>query len=248
MPAAARPIPAAKLLALQDTLYSSRNPTRRWLHRARRQWIEGALRRAAADGARTALEVGPGSGVYLPLMCTLFEEVTASDVEDAFLARAREIDGVRVVRDDVTRSALPPGSFDVVLCSEVIEHLPDAAPALRGLRRLLAPAGTLILSAPLRYSPLELLARVAFLPGVVHVARLVYREPVLPPGHVGLLSRRALRRELAAADLRVREEATTGFYLPVIAEAGGERGQRMLARLARHGRLPWTQLYLCDPA
>ena len=248
MPAAARPTPAAELLALQDTLYTSRNPTRRWLHAARRAWIEDALRGAAAAGARTALEVGPGSGVYLPLMAALFEEVTATDVSDAYLARAREVPGVRALRDDVTRSALPAASFDVVLCSEVIEHLEDPRPALRGLRRLLAPGGTLVLSTPLRHSPLEVLGRVAFLPGVVHGLRLVYREPILPTGHVGLLSEHALRRELDAAGLRVREAAKTGLYLPLIAEAGGVRGQRLLARLARHGRLLWTQLYVCDAA
>ena len=248
MPAAARPTPAAELLALQDTLYASRNPTRRWLHAARRAWIEDALRRAAASGARTAIEVGPGSGVYLPLMVELFASVTATDVEEAFLARAREMDGVRALRDDVTRSALAEASFDVVLCSEVIEHVPDPAPALRGLRRLLAPGGTLILSTPLRWSPLELLGRVAFLPGIVQVVRLVYREPILPTGHVGLLSERALRRELAAAGLRVRRAAKTGLYLPLVAEAGGERGRRALERLSLRGRLLWTQLYECDAA
>jgi len=245
---AARPPRAAELLALQDTLYASRNPTRRWLHAERRRWIEAALRSLAGAGARTAVEVGPGSGVYLALMRELFAEVTATDVEDAFLVRARAIEGIRVVRDDVTRSALPAGSFDVVLCSEVIEHVPDPAPALRGLRRLLAPGGTLVLSTPLRLSPLELLGRVAFLPGIVQVVRLVYREPILPTGHVGLLTERALRRELAAAGLRVRASAKTGLYLPLVAEAGGARGQRVLARLARHGRLLWTQLYLCDAA
>ena len=248
MPAAARPTPAAELLALQDTLYASRNPTRRWLHAERRTWIERALRRRAAGGARTAVEVGPGSGVYLSLMAELFDEVTATDVEEAFLARAREIDGVRVVLDDVTRSDLPARSFDVVLCSEVIEHVPDPAAALRGLRRLLAPGGTLVLSTPLRFSPLELLGRVAFLPGIVHAVRRVYREPVLPTGHVSLLSERALRRELERAGLRVREAAKTGLYLPLIAEAGGERGRDALRRLARHGRLMWTQLYECDAA
>jgi SAM-dependent methyltransferase len=238
----------AELLALQDTLYASRNPTRRWLHAERRAWIEGALRRLAAGGARTAVEVGPGSAVYLPLMRELFAEVTATDVEEAFLARAREVEGVRVVRDDVTRSALPAGAFDVVLCSEVIEHLRDPRAALRGLRRLLAPGGTLVLSTPLRWSPLEVLGRVAFLPGVVRVVRAAYREPVLPTGHTGLLSERALRRELAAAGLGVSESARTGLYLPLVAELGGERGQRLLARLARSGRLAWTQLYLCHAA
>ena len=244
MPAAS----AAELLALQDTLYASRNPTRRWLHAERRAWIEDALRRLAAAGARTAIEVGPGSGVYLPLMRDLFAEVTATDVEDAFLERARTVEGVRVLRDDVTRSALPAGSFDLVLCSEVIEHLPDPGPALAGLRRLLVPGGTLVLSTPLRWSPLEVLGRVAFLPGVVHLVRLVYREPILPTGHVGLLSERAARRALGRAGLRVREAGKTGLYLPGIAELGGAAGQRLLARLSRSGRLLWTQLYLCDAA
>jgi SAM-dependent methyltransferase len=245
VPAAASAPPAAELLALQDTLYASRNPTRRWLHAARRAWIEDALRSARG---RTAIEVGPGSGIYLPLLVELFDEVTAIDVEEAFLARARGVEGVRALRDDVTRSALPAGAFDVVLCSEVIEHVRDPGPALRGLRRLLAPGGTLILSTPLRYSPLEVLGRVAFLPGIVHGLRAVYREPILAPGHVGLLTERGLRRELAAAGLRVRRSGKTGLYLPLIAEAGGEWGRRLLARLASRGRLLWTQLYVCDAA
>lgn len=240
------------LLDLQDTLYASRNPTRRWLHGERRAWIEVALRRLAAQGARTAVEVGPGSGVYLPLLCSLFEQVTASDVEDAFLDRARELastlPNLEVVRDDVTAPRL--GTFDVVLCSEVVEHVPDPAAALRGLRRLLAPGGTLVLSTPQRHSTLELAGRVAFWPGIVHALRLVYREPILPMGHVSLMTERRLRAAAAAAGLVVVEAHKSGLYLPGVAEAGGERGRRLAERAAdrlRGGRLDallWTQLYL----
>ena len=39
-------------------------------------------------------------------------------------------------------------SFDVVLCSEVFEHLPNPIVALQELGRLLKPGGKLILTAP----------------------------------------------------------------------------------------------------
>ena len=45
--------------------------------------------------------------------------------------------------------ALPfaDGSFDVVACTDVLVHVPDAALALRECARVLAPGGTLWLSA-----------------------------------------------------------------------------------------------------
>ena len=39
-------------------------------------------------------------------------------------------------------------SFDIILCSEVFEHLPDALKALDEFARLLKPGGKLILTAP----------------------------------------------------------------------------------------------------
>ena len=39
-------------------------------------------------------------------------------------------------------------SFDIILCSEVLEHLPDALKALDEFARLLKPGGKLIMTAP----------------------------------------------------------------------------------------------------
>lgn len=41
------------------------------------------------------------------------------------------------------------GSFDVVLCTEVLEHLPNPIAAVKEMGRILRPKGTLLLSAPL---------------------------------------------------------------------------------------------------
>ena len=73
-------------------------------------------------------------------------------------------------------------------CAEVIEHIADAHAALCGLEKLLKPGGTLILSTPQRYSPLELCAKIAFLPGFIQLVRLIYREPILETGHIKVLT------------------------------------------------------------
>ena len=49
---------------------------------------------------------------------------------------------------DITNIAAKDESFDVVLCSEVLEHLPNPVEALKEFKRLLKKDGKLILTAP----------------------------------------------------------------------------------------------------
>jgi len=49
---------------------------------------------------------------------------------------------------DIVSIPEPDGAFDAVLCTEVLEHLPDPARALKELARILKDRGTLIITAP----------------------------------------------------------------------------------------------------
>jgi SAM-dependent methyltransferase len=239
------------LLQLQDTLYSSKNPTRRWIHTRRRQVIEGLLRGVAGAGVGRAMEVGPGSGVYLALLASLSDEVVVTDIEPSFLDRAREqLAGrpeARFVVDDITTSELAPSSFDLILCTEVLEHIPAWRAALASMARLLRPGGALVLSTPQPRSPLELLGKVAFRPGVIRLVRAVYREPILETGHCSLVSSRQLDRELATHGLRIEHRSWSGAYLPVVAELCGHVALRLEQALEPRLQTPnlrgllWTQ-------
>jgi SAM-dependent methyltransferase len=74
--------------------------------------------------------------------------------------RLRRIRGLRYVtadldptgvdlRLDVTALELPDGAFDAVLCSHVLEHVPDDRAAMRELRRVTAPGGWCLVMVPL---------------------------------------------------------------------------------------------------
>ena len=205
---------------------------------------------------RSALEVGPGSGVYLPVLAELFDEVVAADVEREFLANADRLrathGNVMPVADDITDTKLAARSFDLVLCSEVIEHIPDSSRALSSMHRLLRPGGLLVLSTPQRHSPLELAGRIAFLPGIVSVVRAVYREPILATGHVNLLTAAQARHQLEAAGFRILESWKSGVYIPLLAEfAGGFalKLERWLEHRLAGGPLDgllWIQYYLAE--
>lgn len=52
------------------------------------------------------------------------------------------------ITSDITNIPVREGSFDAVLCTEVLEHVPDPIAALKEFHRILRPGGELILTAP----------------------------------------------------------------------------------------------------
>lgn len=53
------------------------------------------------------------------------------------------------VHMDITRLAIPDNTFDAILCSHVLEHIPDDHAAMKELRRILKPDGWALLQVPL---------------------------------------------------------------------------------------------------
>ena len=102
------------------------------------RWLADEARRAHSEiGAYRVLDVGCGEKPYEPLFAAYAKSYIGVDpVENP---RAE-------LRGSVEALPVEDGTFDVVLCNQVLEHCDDPAQAVRELRRVTAPRGRVLAS------------------------------------------------------------------------------------------------------
>ena len=101
-------------------------------------WLRDEAQRAAERyGSYRVLDVGCGVKPYYPFFRDTASEYVGVDVVEN---PAADLHGA------VEELPVPDGSFDLVLCTQVLEHTVDPTQAVRELRRVLAPGGRVLAS------------------------------------------------------------------------------------------------------
>lgn len=112
----------------------------------RDRWV--AEQAAQLPTGTRLLDVGAGSCPYRPLFAHCeyqAQDFTGLEGEQLRHGGYGQIDYVC----DATAIPANDGSFDAILCTEMLEHVPDPLAVVRELARLLKPGGKLMLTAPL---------------------------------------------------------------------------------------------------
>lgn len=108
--------------------------------------------RVGGLAGKRVLDVGCGGGLLSEAMSRRGANVTGIDlgtatIEVAELHALESGVAVRYLRESAeTHAAHAAGSYDVVACLEMLEHVPDPASVLRSLCALVKPAGHVVLS------------------------------------------------------------------------------------------------------
>lgn len=106
---------------------------------------------SALSGKRI-LDVGCGGGILSEAMAAQGADVTGIDMANASLAVARLHlleSGLQVNYQQITAEQLAetqPGSFDIVTCLEMLEHVPDPAAIVQACHDLVKPGGEVFFS------------------------------------------------------------------------------------------------------
>lgn len=108
--------------------------------------------RVGALAGKRVLDVGCGGGLLSEALCRRGANVTgidlgASTIEIAELHALESALAIRYLKQSAEEhAAQEPGSYDVVACLEMLEHVPDPTSVLRALHALVKPGGHVVLS------------------------------------------------------------------------------------------------------
>lgn len=166
----------------------------------RLDWIDA---NAGLAGKRV-LDVGCGGGLLSEGMAERGAQVTGIDLSEKALGVARlhllesgrSVDYRHISAESM--AAEMPGSFDVVTCLEMLEHVPDPASTVAACAKLVKPGGQVFLSTLNRNPKSYLLA----------VIGAEYLLQMLPKGthdYAKFIKPSELARHCKAADLEVAE-------------------------------------------
>ena len=131
--------------------YSHQNPLINWLFWQRLHKVMNYIETDAPYDH--VLDFGCGSGVILPFLCGISNRVTAMDIDllpFERVSRQRAFPANLEVHDvrEVTLQDLPKASFDIIVATDVLEHVDDLSGTLADMKVLLKPGGQIIISGP----------------------------------------------------------------------------------------------------
>jgi 2-polyprenyl-6-hydroxyphenyl methylase/3-demethylubiquinone-9 3-methyltransferase len=171
----ADPKELAKFASLAQSWWDPAGPSKplHELNPVRLRYVESA---AGLINAR-ALDVGCGGGILSEAMARRGAHVLGIDLSRAVLDVAElhaleaklAVEYQAVAAEELAAAA--PGSFDLITCMEMLEHVPDPAATLRALAALVKPGGDVIVST-LNRTPLAFAVAIV---GAEYIARMLPR-------------------------------------------------------------------------
>lgn len=198
--------------------------------------IGGRLRNAAL------LNLGCSAGLIDEALAPHLGSVIGVDIDDRAIAAAQarcSLPNLQFAVGDAMDLHLPDASFDVVICSQVYEHVPDAERMMAEIHRVLKPGGVCYFAATSRWSVIEMHYKLPFLswlpPALAdRYLQLAGRGERYYERHLGVRQLRHLCRNFAVVDATPRILADPDRYGAryLFSSAASLLAARMVLRVA----------------
>ena len=192
-----------------DEAYNSDIPVQKFWQRNRIKWITEKARTIEGKENKTGADLGCGSGVITRYLSAHFKEFIGLDISGNAIDYCNKKKGSNdsYIKSNLESIPLDNESIDLVICSEVIEHIEKYDTMLLEIRRILKKGGVLILTTPNYSSTWPL---VEFFWDVLGRGRN-YREQ-----HVSKMSVKKLKKLMEDNNFKITEIKTLFLFSPLV--------------------------------
>lgn len=109
-------------------------------------------------GNEKILEIGCGRGFYLKTLIDVLPDlgITGIDLNKKYLSVAKKFidnEEVKLINADATNLPLKNETFDRIIATEILEHIPDDQKAISEMFRVLKPGGIAMITVPNKNYP-----------------------------------------------------------------------------------------------
>lgn len=120
-----------------------------WWFKGRRRLFGREIGKLQLDPGASILDVGTSTGTNLRMLKSLgFRNVTGLDSSPEAIRYCAEKDLGTVQQGDICNLPFPDATFDLILATDIIEHVDEDATALLELSRALRPGGHILITVP----------------------------------------------------------------------------------------------------
>jgi SAM-dependent methyltransferase len=195
----------------------------------------------------TILNVGCSTGIVDEFLAPHVGNVTGIDIDEAAIRTAQErckASNSAFSMGDAMNLRFKDSSFDVVICAQVYEHVPDSARMMGEIHRVLVPGGLCYFAATNRFCVVEQHYQLPFLSAIpIPLAhwylRLLRRGLTYHERHLSLAGLRGLTSQFAVEDFTLRILADPDRYQAAYMLGSGLKlgAARILSKMA-YGLFP----------
>ena len=188
-------------------------------YRSRYLYVEQKLAQLSAQQKfAKALNLGCGEGDYDPLILKYVDHLSSCDINAADIAFAQEINkdfpNLTYQVEDACQLTIPDQSIDILISTEVIEHVGDSAQMMAEIARVLKPEGLAIISFPsidfpFTYDPINRI--LSFFNKKIPLGAYAF-------GHDRLIDSKEIKAWAKKLDLELIEEQNLGNYIVGLTE------------------------------
>jgi 2-polyprenyl-3-methyl-5-hydroxy-6-metoxy-1,4-benzoquinol methylase len=210
-------------------------------HRRRTELAAELAREAVASAGSVSriLDLGCGRGYVTEAIRQALDgaEVSGLDCSVAAIEYAHgHFPQIDFAVGDACDSPYAPGYFDLVMCNNLWEHVPDPLFLLSRIKRVVKPGGYLLLSTPNRYR-------------LRNLGRILRGKPVvfMSPHHVTEYTIGQVTEQLAYGGFETRRISSTPIWAVGLKAAVAQRVfSRYISLIGSHHQLGATVFYLAQ--